>query len=108
MRKINGRTELFIQYFKNGLDVVARNLKYLLKRMNVVIFQLMMKMAIASPIIAALAALTSPRYSGARNRESAPKLFINDPPTVLNNRNQNNNNTWNLFKCNKTSCTGKE
>jgi hypothetical protein len=61
-----------MQYFKKGLDVVARNRKCRLNKMNVVIFQLMMKMAMAKPRIIALIMFTSPKYSGARKSESAP------------------------------------
>jgi hypothetical protein len=67
-----GITALLIQYFKNGLDVVAKNLQRLLCKINVVIFQLIIKIPMAIPVIAALSALTLPKYSGAKNKASAP------------------------------------
>ena len=63
---------LFTQYFKNGFDVVARKRKCRQNKMKVVIFQLIMNTPIATPMIPALIAFTSPRYSGARKSESAP------------------------------------
>src|SRR5687768_3993018 len=101
-------TELLIQYFRKGLVVAAKNRKYRLNKMNDEIFQLIMNMPIAPPTIAMLMKLTSPRYSGARNNESAPKVLMKEPFTVLNRMNQNNSNTWYFRKCRKTSCTGKE
>src|SRR5690606_27744738 len=101
-------TLLLIQYFKNGLEVVARNRKCLLKRMNVVMFQLIIKIPIATPTKQAASAFTLPRYSGARYNESAPKVFIKLPFTVLNSKNQNTISTWNFLRCNSTSCMGKE
>jgi hypothetical protein len=39
--------------------------------------------------MAELMEFTLPRYSGARNNESAPKVFMNVPFTVLKRINQN-------------------
>jgi len=90
---------LLMQYFRKGLVVVARNLKWRLNKMNVVIFQLMMNTAVAAPTMAALSAFTCPKYSGARKREFAPNVCMKFPLTVLKSRNQNNNSTWNFLKC---------
>jgi hypothetical protein len=60
------------------------------------------------PTMAELKEFTLPKYSGARKRESAPKVFIKLPFTVLNIINQNSNNTWYFLKCRKNNCTGKE
>jgi hypothetical protein len=98
MRKASGITKLLIQYLRKGLEVVARKRKCLLNKMKVVIFQLMMKMPILTPTKLALSAFTLPKYSGARYRESAPKLFMNVPFTVLKRMNQKNSNTWNFLK----------
>jgi hypothetical protein len=76
--------------------------------MKVVIFQLITKTAVAAPTMAALRALTWPRYSGARKSELAPKVCIKLPFTVLKRRNQNNNSTWNFLKCRINNCTGNE
>ena len=70
-----GNTALLIQYFKNGFDVVAKNLQRLLCKINVVTFQLVIKMPSDTPTIAALNAFTLPKYSGAKNKASAPKVF---------------------------------
>src|ERR1700730_13703304 len=95
--------KLFMQYFKKGLVVVARNLKCLLNKIKVVMFQLMMNIAVAAPTIAALKAFTFPKYSGARNNELAPKVCMKLPFTVLKRIYQNNNSTWNFLKCRRTS-----
>jgi hypothetical protein len=92
-----------IQNFRKGLVVVARNLKCLLKRIKVVMFQLMMKTPIAKPTITVLKKLTSPRYSGARYSESTPYACMKEPFTALNNINQNNISTWNFLKWSNTS-----
>ena len=84
---------LLIQYFKKGLVVAARKRKCRLNKINVAIFQLMMNMPIEAPTIAELMELTVPRYSGARNKESAPKVFIKVPFTVLKRMNQKINST---------------
>jgi hypothetical protein len=76
--------------------------------MKVAMFQLIMNIPIEIPTIAALKEFILPRYSGARYRESAPKVFIKLPLTVLKSINQNNNNTWYFLKCRKTNCIGKE
>jgi hypothetical protein len=68
----------------------------------------MKNMPTAIPTIAKLTALTSPRYSGARNNESAPKLFIKVPLTVLNKINQKTSNTWYRLKCRNNACIGNE
>jgi hypothetical protein len=44
--------------------------------------------------MAELNEFTFPKYSGARNNESAPKAFINEPFTVAKRTNQNTSNTW--------------
>jgi hypothetical protein len=103
-----GIIELLIQYFKKGLVVADRKRKCLLNKMKVEIFQLMMNIPMAAPTIAELIELTLPRYSGAKNRESAPKVFIKVPFTVLNIINQNSSNTWYFLKCRNTNCMGKE
>jgi hypothetical protein len=90
--------ELFMQYLRKGLVVAARNRKCLLKRIKEEIFQLMMNIPTAAPTIAELKEFTFPRYSGARNSESAPNVFIKLPFTVLNMMNQNNNSTWYFLK----------
>jgi hypothetical protein len=71
--------------------------------MKVLMFQLIMNMPIDIPTIAALKKLTSPRYSGARYKESAPNVCMNVPLTVLKRMNQKSNNTWYFLKCRKTS-----
>ena len=70
---------LLIQYFKKGLEVVAKNLNWLLCKIKVVMFQLMIKIPVATPTIAILSPFTSPRYSGARKSESAPNVLIKSP-----------------------------
>jgi hypothetical protein len=97
-----------MQYFKNGLEVVAKKRKWRLNKMNVVIFQLIINTPMARPTNRADSMLTLPRYSGARYRESAPKVFIKEPFTVLNNKNQKISSTWNFLKCSITSWTGNE
>ena len=69
----NGMLPLLIQYFKNGRDEVARNLKYPLNKIKVVMFQLIINPPKAAPTIKELKKFTSPIYSGERNKESAPK-----------------------------------
>ena len=61
-------TELLIQYFKKGLVVAARNLKCLLNKINVLIFQLMINMPMAIPTRAALIEFTLSKYSGAKKQ----------------------------------------
>ena len=65
-----------MQYFKNGYCVAAKKVKCLLNKIKVVMFQHMMNTPIAIPIIAKLIEVTLPKYSGAKNKASAPKLFI--------------------------------
>ncbi len=100
--------KLLMQYFKKGFVVVAKNLKCLLNKMNVVMFQLIINIPIAMPTIAELIAFTLPRYSGEKNKALAPKDFKKPPLMVLNKITQNTNSTWNFLKCKITSCTGKE
>jgi hypothetical protein len=100
--------ELLMQYFKNGFVVAARKRKCLLNRINVAIFQLMINIPILAPTIAELKELTFPRYSGARNKESAPKVFIKLPLMVLNITNQKSSRTWYFLRCRNTNCMGKE
>jgi hypothetical protein len=71
--------KLFVQNFKNGFVVAARNLKCRLKRIKHVMFQLIINMPIEIPTIPAPIAFTLPRYSGARKSESAPNVFMKDP-----------------------------
>ena len=89
---------LFIQYFKNGWVVVARNLICLACKIKVVMFQLIINMATAAPTKERLKAFTFPRYSGYRYSMCAPKRCIKSPLTVLNNINQNTNSTWYRLK----------
>src|SRR5690606_25218870 len=103
-----GIMELLMQYFKKGLVVAARNLKCLLNNINVLMFQLMINMAMEMPTKPALIAFTLPKYSGARNKESAPKPFIKPPFTVLNSINQKMRSVWYRRKCKKSNCMGKE
>src|SRR5580704_3283333 len=103
---MSGRIELLMQYFRNGLVVVAKNRKCRLNKMNVVMFQLMMKMPVAAPTTAVLMLLTLPKYSGARNNAYAPNDCIKPPLIVLNKMYQKNNNTWNFLMCSITSCMG--
>src|SRR5688572_2936807 len=101
-------TELFIQYFKNGLVVAAKNLKCLLYKMKLLIFQLMMNMPIEAPTRAALIEFTLPRYSGARKSESAPNVFMKLPFTTAKSINQKSNNTWYFRKCRNNNWIGNE
>ena len=89
----NGKTELLIQYLKNGLVVVARNLNRLLCSMKVVMFQLMKKKPSAEPVIKAPKKFTAPRYSGAKNKASVPNFFKNPLFTILNSNHQKINST---------------
>ncbi len=82
-----------MQYFKKGFEVVAKNLKCLLNKMNVVMFQLMMNMPVAAPTIPELIAFTLPRYSGEKNNASAPNERRKPPLIVLNKIIQNTNST---------------
>src|ERR1700757_227431 len=100
--------ELLIQYFKNGFEVVAKNLNRLLCKMKVVMFQLIKNTPMATPMIAALNAFTLPRYSGTKNKASAPKLCIKPLLMVLASNNQNSSMTWYLRKCKTNNCIGKE
>jgi hypothetical protein len=97
-----------IQYFKKGNCVAARNVKCLLNRIKVVMFQHMMNTPIAIPMIMALKEFTLPRYSGAKKRASAPNDFMKLPFTTLNIKNQKARKTWYFLKCRKSSCTGRE
>ena len=103
-----GMTALFIQYFKKGLVVAARNLKCLLNKIKVAIFQLIINIPTEAPTIAELNEFTLPRYSGARKSDSAPNVFIKLPFTTLKSINQNNTSTWYFRKCRNNSCMGKE
>jgi hypothetical protein len=88
--------------------VAAKKRKCLLNKINVEMFQLIINIPTDMPTIAELNELTLPKYSGARNNESAPKVFIKVPFTVLNRINQNISSTWYFLKCRKNNCTGKE
>jgi hypothetical protein len=90
--------ELLRQYFKKGFVLVARNLKRWLCNMNVVIFQLIIYIPVAMPVIAAPAAFTSPRYSGARNNELAPNIFMKFPVIVKKRMHQKISNTCAFLK----------
>src|SRR5690606_1645085 len=107
-RKTSGMMALLMQYFQKGFVVAARKRKCRLKRMKLLMFQLIMNMPIATPTIAKLTGFTSPRYSGARYKASAPNVFMKLPLIVLNRMNQKSNNTWYLRKCRNSNCIGKE
>ena len=92
-----------MQYFRNGNCVAAKKLKCLLKRINVVMFQLIINTPTAIPISAVLSEFTLPKYSGARNNASAPKDFMKLPFTTLNIRAQKMRNTWYFLKCRKSN-----
>ena len=83
-----GIMELLRQYFKNGFELVAKKRNRLLCKMNVVIFQFIINIPIAMPVMAAPPAFTFPRYSGARNNPLAPNIFMKFPVMVKNNMNQ--------------------
>jgi hypothetical protein len=100
--------ELLIQYFKNGLVVAAKKRKCRLKRIKLEIFQLIINIPMEAPTIAELKELTLPKYSGARNNESAPNVFMKVPLTVAKRINQNRSNTWYFLTCRNTNCMGKE
>lgn len=100
--------KLFMQYFRNGLVVADKNLKCRLKRIKLVMFQLIMNIPMDIPTIAAPNQFTLPRYSGARNKESAPKDLMKVPLIVLKSMNQKTNRTWYFLKCRNKSCMGKE
>jgi hypothetical protein len=57
-----------------------------------------MKTPAAIPVIAAPAAFTFPRYSGARNKAFAPNIFIKFPVSVRKSMNQKINNTCAFLK----------
>jgi hypothetical protein len=78
-----------MQYFKKGLEVVAKNLNSLLCKIKVVICQLMMKIPIAMPTINVLNGLTFPIYSGDRKSASAPTELKKSPLIMMTNKNQN-------------------
>jgi hypothetical protein len=97
-----------MQYFKKGLVVAARKRKCLLNKINVEMFQLMINIPMEAPTMAALRELTLPKYSGARNNESAPNVFMKVPFTVENIINQKSSSTWYFLKCRNSNCMGKE
>jgi hypothetical protein len=101
-------TALFKQYFKNGLELVARKRNLPLCKIKVVIFQLIIKMPVATPVIAAPAAFTVPRYSGARNNVLAPKNSIKFPDMVKKRMSHKTNKTWDFLKCSSNNCIGNE
>jgi hypothetical protein len=102
-KKARGMMLLLIQYFKNGYLVAAKKVKCLLKSINVVMFQHMIKTPIATPTKAALIEFTLPKYSGARYKASAPNGFMKLPFTVAKRMNQNNSNAWYFLKCRKSN-----
>jgi hypothetical protein len=93
-----GITLLLMQYFKKGNWVAAKKVKCLLKRINVVIFQHIIKTPIDMPINPVLIAFTLPKYSGARNKALAPNVFIKTPLTTLKRITQNKSSTWYFLK----------
>ena len=93
-----GIIELLRQYFKNGFELVAKKRKRCVCKMNVVIFQLIINIPVATPVMAALAAFTFPKYSGARNNALAPNIFIKCPVTVKKRMHQKISNTWAFLK----------
>ena len=97
-----------MQYFKNGCAVVARKRTFLLCRIKVVMFQLMIKVATVKPTILVLSAFTLPRYSGASINEFAPYGFRKFPVTVAKSIYQESSITWYLRKCRKNNCSGME
>jgi hypothetical protein len=97
-----------MQYFKKGYLVAAKKVKCLLNKMNVVTFQHMIKMPMAIPTMAVAMELTSPIYSGAKKRASAPNDFMRLPPTTLNKTTQKMSNTWYFLKWRKSNCKGRE
>ena len=103
MRKVTGIALLLIQYFKNGYWVAAKKVKCLLNKIKVVMFQHIMKTPMAMPIMAKEIELTLLKYSGARNKASAPKLFMKALFTTLNMSIQKMSNTWYFLKCRKIS-----
>lgn len=90
--------ELLRQYFKKGFVLVAKKRKRCVCKMKVVIFQLIIKTPVATPVIAALAAFTFPRYSGARNNALAPNNFIKCPVIVKKRMHQKISSTWAFLK----------
>ena len=76
----------------------ARKRKCLVNKIKLEIFQLIINIPIAAPTIAELIGFTLPKYSGARNNESAPNVFMKLPFTVLNMMNQKSSNTWYFLK----------
>lgn len=89
--------QLLIQYFKKGFVVAARNLKCLLNKIKVVMFQLTINIPIVMPVMAYPNVFKVPRYSGARYNESAPNIFINVPFTTLKIKNQKIRSAWYFF-----------
>ena len=87
-----------MQYLKNGVAVVAKNLNLFVCKIKVVTFQLIIKTPIATPTIAAPIEFTFPKYSGAKNNASAPKVFIKPLLIVLASKAQNISKTWYLRK----------
>ena len=83
-----------MQYFKKGLVVAAKKRKCLLNNMNVEMFQLIINIPTDIPTIAELNELTLPKYSGARNNESAPNAFKKPLFTALTSTHQKINNIW--------------
>jgi hypothetical protein len=68
----------------------------------------MMNIPSDAPTIAVLNEFTLPRYSGARNNDSAPNVFMNVPFTVLKRINQKISSTWYFLRCSNTNCMGNE
>jgi hypothetical protein len=97
-----------IQYLKKGYWVAAKNVKCLLNKINVVMFQHIMNTPMEIPIIAALIEFTLPKYSGAKNKALAPKVFMKLPLTMAKSIYQKTSITWYFLKWRKTSCTGNE
>lgn len=85
---------LLIQYLRKGCAVVAKNCMRLLCKIKVVIFQLMINTPEVTPTIDVLNGLIFPKYSGAKNNEWAPNVFIKLPPTVAKRIYQKRRNIW--------------
>jgi hypothetical protein len=104
----NGRIALFKQYLKNGVAVVAKNLNRFVCKIKVVTFQLIIKTPNATPVNKAPHIFTLPRYSGEKNKASAPKFFKKPLLIVLASMYQKKRSIWNFRKWRINSCMGKE
>jgi hypothetical protein len=73
--------------------VVAKNCTCLLWSINVVIFQLSIKIPRAKPTHRQLKKPTVPKYSGNKKSMWAPSLYKKEPLTTANNITQKNRST---------------